>query len=280
MAGSQFPPQRVKPAEDPGSFAPAFSSTIATPQQAQEYWLMFGFRTSVKCAAALLSAALLAASSPTLQAQQKRRGASETNANRQARIQRTIQDTYSHRYEVAGGGGYLRFRPGQTLQRNNEVSFWGTGTRFFTSNPKLGAVADVRGYYGNAKVGNTPFNIPNPQISQYMFQGGVSYRVYTRLKYAVSVYGVGGGTLGHFSTGSKGIPASELHLWQDGWRPVVSAGANFDFNFYPNLAVRISPTYVGTLFRLAPSDTVTNKGSIQNNLGFNVGVVYRFGRIK
>ena len=49
----------------------------------------------------------------------------ETNASRQARIARTIEATYSHRYEVIGGGGYLRFRSGSQLKRNNEIS-WAT----------------------------------------------------------------------------------------------------------------------------------------------------------
>ena len=243
---------------------------------------MFGFRMSVKCAAALLSAALLTTGVSSLQAQQ-RRPSRETNANRKARIERTIQDTYSHRYEVAGGGGYLRFRSGEVLQKNNEVTFWMTGTRYF--NEKLGIAADVRGAYGNAKVGNTTYNIPNPQISQYTFMAGPNYRLYLREKYAVSVFGVGGAALGKFDSGSKGIPAANLYLWDDGWRPVFSVGATFDYNFYPNLALRITPTYVGTLFRTAPLvgpklTPTTDRGTIQNNLGFNIGVIYRFGRIK
>ena len=241
---------------------------------------MFGFRTSVKCAAAFLSAAILTSGVTTLQAQEKRRPSRETNANRKARIDRIIQDTYSHRYEVAGGGGYLRFRSGETLQRNNEVTFWATGTRYFTSKPRLGIDAQVRGAYGNAKVGNTAFNIANPQISQYNFMAGPTYRLWMRQKYTIGVFGVVGAALGKFDSGSKGVPASELHLWEDGWRPGFSIGANFDYNLYPNLAVRVTPLYLGGLYRLAPQDTVTDKGSLQNNLGFNVGVVYRFGRIK
>src|SRR5215469_3726520 len=157
---------------------------------------MFGFRTSVKCAAALLSAAILISGVTTLQAQEKRRPSRETNANRKARVDRIMQDTYSHRYEIAGGGGYLRFRSGETLQKNNEVTFWMTGTRYFTSNPKLGIAADVRGAYGNAKVGNTAFNIENPQISQYTFMGGPNYRLYSKQHYAISAFGLGGAALG------------------------------------------------------------------------------------
>ncbi len=55
---------------------------------------------------------------------------------------RTIAETYGHRYEVAGGGGYLRFQSGAP-QRNNEVTFFMTGTYFL--NPKLGIIGDIRG---------------------------------------------------------------------------------------------------------------------------------------
>jgi Ca2+-binding RTX toxin-like protein len=227
---------------------------------------MFGFRFSVKCAAAALAAVFVASGSTPLQAQFSRRR--ETNANRRARIERTIQDTYSHKWEGGAGGGYLRFRSGEDLQRNNEVTFWVSGTRFF--NPKLGILADVRGAYGNAKVGNTEFNIKNPQISQYTFMAGPNYRFYLREKMAASVFGTAGAGIGKFDSGSKGIPADQLGLWPSETRAVFSAGLNLDYNFYPNLAFRITPTYLGS----------TWGGTIQNNLGVNLGVVYRFGRIK
>jgi hypothetical protein len=247
---------------------------------------MFGFRTSVKCAAALISAALLTIGGSNLQAQQQRRPSHETNATRKARKERIMQDTYTHRYEAAGGGGYLRFRSGETLQRNNEVTFWLSGTRYFTFNPRLGIVGEIRGAYGNAKVGNTAFNIANPQISQYNFMGGPNYRLVSREKYAISAFAVAGAAIGKFDSGSKGIPSSYLNLWQSDTRPVFSVGANFDWNLYPNFAIRVTPTYVGNLYRLAdlvgppPQVPPADKGSIQNNLGFNVGLVYRFGRIK
>jgi hypothetical protein len=47
-------------------------------------------------------------------------------------------------------------------------------------------------------------------------------------------------------------------------------GLNLDYNFYPNLAMRITPTFVGTTFG----------GSLQSNGGVNIGLVYRFGRKK
>ena len=199
---------------------------------------------------------------------QTRRPRRESSANRKARIQRTIEDTYSHRWEAAGGGGYLRWRSGPYLQKNNEVSFWTAATYFL--NPKLGITGDVRGAYGNAKIGNTIYNIPNPQISEYTFMAGPTYRLYAQQKSAVSVYATGGTALGKFGGGSKGIPDVDLGLWpSSNARAAFSGGVNFDYNFFPNLAARVSPTYVGTTFG----------GTVQNNFGVNAGFVYRFGRI-
>lgn len=227
---------------------------------------MFGFRFSVKCAAAALAAVFVAGGAAPLQAQFSRRR--ETNANRRARIERAIQDTYSHQWEVGGGGGYLRFRSGELLQKNNEVTFWMSGTRFMS--PSFGITGDVRGAYGNAKVGNTIYNIKNPQISQYTFMAGPLYRFYRREKTAASVFATAGAGIGKFDSGSKGIPAENLGLWPSETRAVFSVGVNLDANLYPNLAFRITPTYLGS----------TWGGTIQNNLGVNLGLVYRFGRIK
>src|SRR3984957_2128482 len=248
---------------------------------------MFGFRLNVKCVSGVLLAVLVASGASAVEAQSTHRTRREANANRKARIARTIEETYSHRYEVAGGGGYLRFRSGEYLQKNDEVTFWMTGTYFL--NPKLGIIADVRGAYGNAKIGNTgsPGNsIPNflpfkPQISEYPFLGGVAYRVYAKEKVALMVTGEGGAALGKFDGDTKGLPSSALGLWQSATRPAISLGANFDYNFYPNIAMRISPTWVGTFYQLSPQDPAPQPhGSFQSNLGFNIGIVYRFGKIK
>jgi hypothetical protein len=240
---------------------------------------MFGFRLSVKCVTGVLLAAGIVSGATVGEAQSTHRTRRESNANRQARIARTIEQTYNHRWEIAGGGGYLRFRSGEYLQKNNDVTFWMTGTYYL--NPKVGIIGDVRGLYGNAKVGNTQFDIANPQISAYPFMGGVAYRLYAKEKIAVSLTGEGGVALGKFDGGSKGIPSKDLGLWQSTTRPVVSVGANFDYNFYPNLAFRITPTFVGTFYSLDPQDSAPQPhGSFQSNLGFNMGFIYRFGKIK
>src|SRR5271170_5453999 len=118
---------------------------------------MFGFRSSVKKVAGLLLAGSMASGAVAVQAQVTHRTRRESSANRKARIARTIAETYGHRYEVAGGGGYLRFNSGAP-QKNNEVTFFMTGTYFL--NPKLGIIGDIRGAYGNAKIGNNNCNSP------------------------------------------------------------------------------------------------------------------------
>jgi hypothetical protein len=76
------------------------------------------------------------------QAQDTRREGRDTNANRRARVAREIQETYTHRWEVGGGGGYLRFRSGEYTQKNSEITFWLSPTYYF--NEKLGVTGEIR----------------------------------------------------------------------------------------------------------------------------------------
>jgi hypothetical protein len=219
---------------------------------------------SVTAAIAVLAFAFTAAQSAS--AQLTRRPRRESTANRRLRIQHAIDDTYGRQWEAAGGGGFLRFRPGPYLRQNNEVSFWVDTMRSF--NPRLGIMGTVMGSYGNAKIGNTAFNIPNPQISEYNFLVGPSYRFVAREKFAVSGQVQGGFGLGKFDGGSKGFSATDIGVWNSTLAPSFSAGISLDYNFDPSLALRITPVYVGTLFQ----------STLQNSKGINVGFVYRFGR--
>jgi hypothetical protein len=205
-------------------------------------------------------------------AQNARRTGRETNANRKARIERQIADTYTHRWEVAGGGGYLRFRSGQLTQKNSEIAFWMNTTYYFNRN--LGLTGEIRGAYGNAKIENlNPYQttVGRPQISEYPFLVGPTYRFRLRQKTALSAFVLGGTAIGKFDGGSKGISAANLGLWPStNARPAFSIGGSLDLNLYPNLAFRMTPSYTATTFG----------GTLQNNAGFEMGVVYRFGRQK
>lgn len=212
-----------------------------------------------------------------MEAQATRRARRESNVNRRARIERAIEDTYSRRYEVAVGGGYLRFRSGDTTLHNNDVTSANSIAYYLA--PKLGIVGDLRASFGSAKINTQIFNQPGypaingpyrPSISHYTFMGGVRYRLMTRQKVAVSVDGLGGATYGWFDGDRLGVASQALGLYQDGIRPAFAVDLNVDYNFYPNLSVRLQPTYAPTMFG----------SSIQNNKGLNVQVVYRFGRIR
>jgi hypothetical protein len=227
-----------------------------------------GFRVSMKfVAAAILMVAALAGLPG--QAQSNGRVLRETNANRKARIARQIAETYTHRWETGGGGGWVRFRSGEYLQKNSEIAFWANTTYFF--NQKLGVTGEVRGGYGNAKVGNTAYDITNPQISEYPFMAGPTYRLRVREHTAWSVFALAGTAIGKFDGDSKGIPATDLGLWPStNARPAFSVGLNLDLNIFPNLAFRIAPSYLGTTFG----------GTLENNAGFEMGLVFRYGRQK
>lgn len=188
------------------------------------------------------------------------------NARRQAKIQQIIRETYGHKYEAEFGGGYLRFKPGEMKQHINEAD-WNIGFTDYLK-PRLGITADVRGYYGTAYIGNNPYGIFLPGISQYSFLFGPQYRVYMKPKWAVSVQALAGFGHGNFDTGTGGLPASYLGLYNNSTVFNLSLGAPLDYNLSPGLAIRVTPLYMLT----------TYGGSAQNNLGFNVGVVYRWGK--
>jgi hypothetical protein len=189
-------------------------------------------------------------------------------ARRERRLQKIIEDTYSHKYEVYGGGGYLRFRPGPYLQHINE-SAWNAGFTDYLWG-RLGLAGDLRGYYGTAYVGNNnDLFIFKPSITEYTFLGGPQYRVIRKARWAVSAQGLAGAAKGIFNANSAQLPGPYVGLWPSGTKFAAGAAVPVDYNLSPGLAVRLSPNYLLTTFG---GDTQI-KG-----LGFTAGVVIRFGR--
>ena len=76
-------------------------------------WVMLGLAAGMAAGALATARAQIGTSTTIHTNKQPQHARRETNASRQARIQRTIDETYSHRWEVFGGGGYLRWRSGQ-----------------------------------------------------------------------------------------------------------------------------------------------------------------------
>jgi hypothetical protein len=187
-------------------------------------------------------------------------------ARRAARTEATIKDTYSHRYDIYFGYTYLRIRPGHNLQHANEYG-WNAGiTRYF--NPKLGITADLRGYYKSVYVGNNPYALFQPFISNYSVMVGPQYSLRQRKNYAVSGVVLAGVTRNLFYGNSAGFPGTLVGLYPNATRFTAAAAVPVDINLGPGLAFRIAPDY----------DLTTWGGDLQHNLGFTLGLNYRFGR--
>jgi hypothetical protein len=221
-------------------------------------------------------------------------------ARRAARTAAAVKDTYSHKYEIYFGYTYLRMRPGHFLQHGNENG-WNAGlTRFFT--PKFGVSADLRGYYKNVYVGDVRYFIPEgidpltgkpivgtiegisqPFISNYSAMVGPQYWVRQRKNYAVGFQVLAGVTHNLFDATSDGQPGYLVGLYDNGTRFTAAAVMPVDINLGPGLAFRIAPDYNLTTWKYR-YDTVTNTVNqfsgtdLQHNLGFMVGLNYRFGR--
>lgn len=102
----------------------------------------------------------------------------------------------------------------------------------------------MRGYYGTA------FIPPNP----YWAIGG-----------QVLV----GAAKGNFFANSAEFPGTLVGLWSKGTDVSFAAGVPIDYNISPALAFRIQPGYWLTTF---------GSSTQLKNLGWNAGLVYRFGR--
>ena len=192
-------------------------------------------------------------------------------ARREARRTAAIKDAYAHIYEVYSGAGYLRFTPGATLERAHEYA-WNEGfTRYF--NERLGVTIDGRGTYGTAYVYNnaaTNSAITNPAISEYSILGGPTYRFYLQPRYSISARVMGGIVYGNYTGDTNGSTqlSTAIGLWPNGYVFGASAGVVGDYNFTPHVVFRLAPEYFATGFG----------STMQNNLGFTAGVVYRFGK--
>lgn len=212
--------------------------------------------------------------------------AAKIRSRKVQRIAALIQDTYSHKFEMYGGGGYLRFRAGDSLQKVTEAA-WNVGITEYVR-PRLGVTLDARGYYGTAYTYNNVFQIFKPSISQYVFMAGPQYRVTRGPRFATSVRVLAGVDHGNFDTGLGGFHSRDVGLYDNSTVLAVNASVPIDYNLSPGLALRVSPDYLFTNFggqKITATDPATGYPvsfrsitSTQHNLGFTAGIVYRFGR--
>jgi hypothetical protein len=189
-------------------------------------------------------------------------------ARREKRRADALHEVYDHLYEGYVGAGYLRFTPGASLQRVNEYD-WNVGfTRYF--NERLGATIDGRGYYGTPFISPNETGIEKPAISQYAALIGPTYRFYLQPKYSISGRAMAGYSRGNFSGDTNGFGPAILGLYPDGSTFAVSASVFVEYNLTPGVGLRVAPEYYATGFG----------STIQNNLGYTIGLVIRVGKQK
>jgi len=204
-----------------------------------------------------------------------REAQARVNSRRQERVRQFIRDTYSHKYEVYFGGGYLRFRPGASLQHLNE-SAWNAGAVDYLYG-RLGVAVDSRGYYGTAYTGRHSFvGAFHPSISEYTLMAGPQYRFFEGEHWGWTAQVLAGAGHGNFATGTGGLGSAPVGLYNDGTVLNISPGVSVDYNLGPALAIRLTPNALFTSYD--SSVPGASNSSFQRNLGFNVGVLYRFGR--
>jgi hypothetical protein len=187
-------------------------------------------------------------------------------ARREARRAQAIHDTYAHLYEVFVGGGYQRFTPGPGLQRNTMYAWDAAATRYWSE--RLGLTFEGRGNYGTAFVGLNETSVTRPAISYYDVLAGPTYRFRMRPRYSIAGSVKGGVALSNFSSDTNGFGTAVLGLYPDGTTYAVSGSVIGEVNISPNLSLRLAPEYMATGFG----------STLQNDLGFTYGFVYRFGK--
>ena len=214
------------------------------------------------------------AAQPQAQTPQQLSVQARIRARREKRRADAIHEAYGHLYEGYVGAGYLRFTPGAILQRVNEYDWNGGFTRYF--NERLGVTVDGRGYYGTPFIepqeGNPPagsVRLDKPAISQYAALIGPTYRFYLQPKYSVSGRVMAGYARGNFTGDTNGYGTLGV-LYPDGSTFAASASIFVEYNLAPNVGIRVAPEYYATGFG----------STIQNNLGYTIGLVIRVGKQK
>jgi hypothetical protein len=203
---------------------------------------------------------------PAAETPQQQSVQARIRARREQRRAAAIHDAYSHLYESWADMGYLRFKPGPSLQRLTFYS-WDTGlTRYY--NERFGVTIDGRGYYGTAYVGLNQYSLTRPAISQYDALGGITYRFYLQPRYSLATRILAGYSYGNFSADTNGIGPTNLGLYPDSNTFAASASVIGEVSLTPNIGFRLAPEYFATGYG----------SSMQNSLGFTGGIVYRFGK--
>jgi hypothetical protein len=200
---------------------------------------------------------------------------------KEQRMEQQIQENYSRKYEFYGGIGYMRFRPGANLQKVSERVWVGSLTKWYTQ--KWGITGEWRYSHGVSYTGpeGAYFGFFNPEVYQHTYLAGGNYRFYRRPKIGATARVAVGVMDGSFDTGSNGISSARLNsqgigMYASATKFAMNLSVPVDFTVTPSVAIRVTPDYLLTPFSVT-SQYPGNAGTqLQNSLGFNLGVVYRF----
>jgi hypothetical protein len=177
---------------------------------------------------------------------------------------------YRNKFDIYGGLASSHFNAGPALIPGaNLGGFDVQGTMWFGM--RLGATANVRGYYGTTGVVPNPYGIRGPFIMEHLFMGGPSIRGPKNEHAALTFHALVGGSYGVFDSAiDQGLTGPNLGLFSNGVTLATALGGSLDLNRSPRYSVRISPDYLLTRFG----------GVSQNEFAISVGLLYRFSKMR
>jgi hypothetical protein len=179
--------------------------------------------------------------------------------------------SYDNKYEVYGGLSFMNGQAGQNLPKRYDM---GGGEVMFTY--WLGRHLGVAGDY-RIELGTTPL-LPTPYynrvlVTQNIASGGVQWRGPKNRYAAVDYHALAGATKGVFDhailnyPGGSPVTAQAVGLYPNTTSPFGAVGGSIDFNYKPNIAIRLQPDMIFEHFGTELREFVSVSG----------GVVYRFG---
>jgi hypothetical protein len=177
---------------------------------------------------------------------------------------------YRNKYDIYGGFASSHFNAGPALIPGaNLGGFDIQGTLWLKM--RLGATANVRGYYGTTGVIPNPYGIHGPFVMEHLFMAGPSIRGPKNEHAALTFHALVGGSYGTFDSAvDQGVTPPQLGLFNNGVALATAVGGSLDLNRSPRWSLRISPDYVLTRFG----------GVSQNEFAISVGVLYRFRKMR
>jgi hypothetical protein len=177
---------------------------------------------------------------------------------------------YRNKYDIYGGFGYSHFNSGPFLIAGTNLGgFDVQGTLWLRM--RLGATANVRGYYGTQGVLPNPYNIHGPFVYEHQFMAGPSIRGPKNEHAALTFHALVGGSYGVFNSAvDQGVSGPDLGLFSNGLALATALGGSLDLNRSSKFSLRLSPDYLLTRFG----------GKSQNEFAISVGVLYRLSKMR